>query len=128
MLNTQKFDITTLSETWLKDNPYLLDYVKINGSEVKFRNWERARGGGVGLYIRSDIKYKLRNDTVNTNTDIDHLWLQVTLRNKNSNLLLGIFYSQTLIISPNQYGWTSLMTFYPMHAPGEITQLLFAEI
>ena len=75
MLNTQKFDITTLSETWLKDNPYLLDYVKINGSEVKFRNWERARGGGVGLYIRSDIKYKLRNDTVNTNTDIDHLWL-----------------------------------------------------
>ena len=92
MLNTQKFDIMTLSETWLRDNPHLLDYVKIDGCEVKFRNREHTRGGGVGLYIRSDIKYKLRNDIVNTNTDIEHLWLEVTLRNKNSNLLLGIFY------------------------------------
>ena len=70
----------------------MLDYVKIDGYEVKFRNREHTRGGGVGLYIRSDIKYKLRNDIVNTNTDIEHLWLEVTLRNKNSNLLLGIFY------------------------------------
>ena len=124
MLNTQKFDIMTLSETWLKDNPHLLDYVKIDGYEVKFRNREHTRGGGVGLYIRSDIKYKLRNDILNTNTDIEHLWLEVTLRNKNS----VYFISQTLIISPNQYGWTSLMTFYPMHAPDGATQLLFADI
>ena len=55
MLNTQKFDIMTLSETfyetWLKDNPHLLDYVKIDGYEVKFRNSEDMRGGGVDLYI-----------------------------------------------------------------------------
>ena len=102
----------------------MLDYVKIDGYEVKFRNREHTRGGGVGLYIRSDIKYKLRNDIVNTNTDIEHLWLEVTLRNKNS----VYFISQTLIISPNQYGWTSLMTFYPMHAPDGTTQLLFADI
>ena len=92
MLNTQKFDIMTLSETWLKDNPHLLDYVKLDGYEVKFRNREHTRGGGVDLYIRSDIKYKLRNGIVNANTDIEHLWLEVALRNKNSNLLLGIFY------------------------------------
>ena len=92
MLNTQRFDIITLSETWLKDNPHLLDYVKIDGYEVKFRNREHTRGSGVGLYIRSDIKYKLRNGIVNTNTDIEHLWLEVSLRNKNSNLLFGIFY------------------------------------
>ena len=92
MLNTQKFDIMTLSETWLKYNPHLLDYVKIDGYEVKFRNKEHTRGGGVGLHIRSDIKYILRNNTVNTNTDIEHLWLKVALSNKNSNLLLGIFY------------------------------------
>ena len=82
----------TLSETWLKCNPHLLDYVKIDGYKVKFRNREHTRGSGVGLYIRSDIKYKLRNGIVYTNTDIEHLWLEVSLRNKNSNLLLGIFY------------------------------------
>ena len=92
MLNTQKFVIMTLSETWLKKNPHLLDYVKTDGYEVKFRNREHTEGGGVGLYIRSNIKYKLRNNIANTNTDIEHLCLEVTLRNKNSNLLLGIFY------------------------------------
>ena len=123
MFNTQKFDIMTLSETWLKDNPHLLDHVKIDGYKVKFRNREHTRGGGVGLYIRSDIKYKLRNDIVNTNTGIEHLWVEVTLRNRNS----VYFISQALIISLNQYGWTSMMTFYPMHAP-DGAQLLFAEI
>ena len=70
----------------------MLDYVKIDGYEAKFRNREHTRGGSECLYIRSGIIYKLRNDIVNTNTDIEHLWLKVTLRNKSSNLLLGIFY------------------------------------
>ena len=48
MLNKQKFDTMTLSETWLKDNPHLPDYVKIDGYEVKFRNREHTRGAGVG--------------------------------------------------------------------------------
>ena len=38
MLNTQKFDIIILSETWLNDNPPLRDYVKIDGYEIKLRN------------------------------------------------------------------------------------------
>ena len=129
MLNTQKFDIMTLSETWLKDNPHLWDYVKIDGYEVKFRNREHTRGGGVGLYIRSDIKYKLRNDIVNTNTDIEHLWLERWPWGIKTLIYASVYFiSQTLIISPNQYGWTRLMTFYPMHAPVGITQLLCAEI
>ena len=41
MLNTQKFDITTLSGTWLKDNPHLLDYMKTDGYKVKSRNREQ---------------------------------------------------------------------------------------
>ena len=126
MLNTQKVDIMTLSGTWLKDNPHLLDYVEIDGHEVKFRNREHTRG--VGLYIRSDIKYKLRNDIVNTITDIEHLWIEVTLRLKAVIYSSVYFIRQTLIISPNQYGWTSLMTFYPMHAPDGTNQLLFAKI
>ena len=97
MLNTQEFDITTLSGTWLKDNPHLLDYVKTDGYKVKFRNREHNIGGSVGLYNRSHIKCKLRNYIVSTNTDNEHLWLGVTLRNKDSNLLLGIFYQPNLL-------------------------------
>eukprot|EP00111_Clytia_hemisphaerica_P013088 TCONS_00038423-protein len=32
------FDVITLTETWLKDNPFLLDYVKIDGYEMHFHN------------------------------------------------------------------------------------------
>ena len=49
MLNTQKFDITTLSGIWLKDIPLLLYYVKTDGYNVKFRNREHNIGGSVGL-------------------------------------------------------------------------------
>ena len=106
----------------------MLDYVKIEGYKVKFRNRELTRGGSVDLHIRSDIRYKLRNDIANTNTDIEHLWLEVTLRNENSNLLLGIFYHRNFDNFAKLLCWSNLMIFYSMHAPDGATQLLFPEI
>ena len=52
------FDIITMSETWLKDNPQLLNYVKIPGYSQEFRNRENLRGGGVGAYLKESLKYK----------------------------------------------------------------------
>ena len=42
------FDIVTISETWLKDNPLRLQYVTIPGYSQVFRNRDRFRGGGGG--------------------------------------------------------------------------------
>ena len=39
-INQFPFDIITLSETWLKDNRHLLDYVSIPGYVNLFRNKE----------------------------------------------------------------------------------------
>ena len=58
MLMRTKFDIITLSETWLKNNPLLLNHVTIPGYKNEFNNREGKRGGGVGLYIREGLKYK----------------------------------------------------------------------
>ncbi len=52
------FDIITMSETWLKDNPQLLNYVKIPGYSQEFRNRENLRGGAVGAYLKESLKYK----------------------------------------------------------------------
>ena len=50
MLLTYKFDIITLSETWLQDNKKQLDYVSdLPGYLPKFRNHQGKRGGGVGF-------------------------------------------------------------------------------
>ena len=45
-------DIITLSETWLKDNPLLMEYVAISGFNTEFRSPDTIRGGGIGAYIK----------------------------------------------------------------------------
>jgi len=62
MLKQHQFDIITLSETWLKDNKHLLEYVKLSGYNFSFKNRDNKRGGGVGVYIKDTIEYKVRND------------------------------------------------------------------
>ena len=54
------FDVVTLSETWLKDNPQLLSHVSIPGYANKFRNRDKIKGGGIGAYIKEAFKSVLR--------------------------------------------------------------------
>ena len=71
-INQFPFDIITLSETWLKDNRHLLDYVSIPGYVNLFRNRDIIRGGGVGIYLRDNIKFKLRKDIEKLQPDMEH--------------------------------------------------------
>ena len=69
MINQTKFDIITLSETWLKNDKHLLGYVTLPGSEFAYRNRDEKRGGGVGIFIKDTIeswKYNIRR---NVNSD-----------------------------------------------------------
>ena len=52
MVNESKFDIITLSKTWLKNDRYLLEYVSLPGYKFSYRNRDGKRGGGVGVYIK----------------------------------------------------------------------------
>lgn len=70
-------DIVTLSETWLKDDKNVLNYVNIPGYNVEFRNRDKKRGGGVGMYIKDTIKYQLRKYIVRLDHDLEHLWIEV---------------------------------------------------
>ena len=51
MINENQFDIVTLSETWLRDNKHLLDYIKIPDCKFVYKNREQKRGGKVGAYL-----------------------------------------------------------------------------
>ena len=55
-------NIVALSETWLRDQTQLLDYVSIPGFVTEFRNREGIRRVGVGVYIKENINYKHRRD------------------------------------------------------------------
>ena len=90
MVNESKFDIITLSETWLKNDKHLLEYVSLPGYKFSYRNRDEKRGGGVGAYIEDCITYKIRNDIISLDNSLEHLWVEVKGKNKKSPYLIGV--------------------------------------
>lgn len=101
IVNKYPLDIITLSETWLKDNKDRLEYVSFPCFSKDFRNRDNIKGGGVGAYIRDNIKYKRRKDIENTQPDMEHLWLEIQGKSKHSKLLLGNFYRSEAMHRPS---------------------------
>ena len=64
-INEYRSNVITISETRLKDNPPLLDFVSVPGYSTVFRNRQSIKGGGVGSYIRNDTNFKHRKDIEN---------------------------------------------------------------
>ena len=83
------FHILAMSETWLKDNPHLLEYVNIPGYSSVFRNRDEFRGGDIGVYLRDIIIYKRRTDIEGIEPETEHIWLEIHGKNKDSKMLLG---------------------------------------
>ena len=54
-INSYNFDIITLSETWLKDNPLLLQHVSVPKYQLCYNNRNVCKGGGVDAYIKDSI-------------------------------------------------------------------------
>ena len=82
-INQTNFDVITLSETWLKNNKHLLEYVRLTGYEFVYRNRDEKGGGGVGIYIRDKIEFKVRNDISKLDESIEHVWVEIQGRKKN---------------------------------------------
>jgi len=61
-LNTKgiQIDLIIMQETWAICNP---DLIQIDGYQnVIFKNRVNMRGGGVGIYIKKGLSFKIRND------------------------------------------------------------------
>ena len=86
------FNVVTRSETWLKDNALLLQYVTIPGYSHVFQNRNKVRGGGVGAYLREGIRYKRQINIENTKPNLEHLWLEIPGR----KMLFGVLYRSEL--------------------------------
>ena len=80
-----------------------MQYVQLPGYVTEFRNRENHRGGGVGMYIEDNIRYKRRKDIEDTQPDLENLWIEVSGRNKHRKLLLGVIYRSTKFM--NTQSW-----------------------
>ena len=77
---------------WLKNDKYLLEYVRLSGYEFSYWNRDEKRGGGKGIYIRDTTKFKVRSDISKLDDSIEHLWVEIQEKKKNSTCLIGVFY------------------------------------
>ncbi|KAI4468010.1 endonuclease-reverse transcriptase [Holotrichia oblita] len=75
-LHLHNFSVFCLSETWLSNN---IDSSCLHIDTYTFlRNDRCARGGGVGVYIKKDLTYKL----IICDSSIEQLWVSIQLNRK----------------------------------------------
>ena len=77
MINQTKFDVFSLSDTWLKKDKHLLEYVRLPGYELVYRNRDENHGVSVGIYIKATIEFKVRSDILKLDYSIEHLWVEI---------------------------------------------------
>jgi hypothetical protein len=86
------FDVIIVTETWLtdKDNVdlYLLEGYCVEFNHRKFNK----RGGGIAIYTRNHIKYKLCNDLcISDENFMESLCLELMFHNKLTIKIIGIY-------------------------------------
>ena len=95
MLYSNKFDIITLSETWLKENPGIIERIQIPGYKFKNNDRTEQRGGGVGAYVSEKYTCDHRRDIDIKDTTIEHMWLEV--KGKTNPFLVAVFYQPSSV-------------------------------
>ena len=106
MLAKHKFDIITLSETWLKDNPLLLNHVTIPGYKNEC-NRDGKRGGGMLACILERVcNIKEEDDIMRKDSIMEQLWFQV--KYEKDSFLLAVLYQQVLSWQIKEYGYRNL--------------------
>ena len=80
-----------LTETWLNETDG--DNYNIKGYNFLQRKGKHKNGGGIALYIKEDIKVKIRNDRNDENNTESIQILFVEIQNpKGRNIIIGVVY------------------------------------
>lgn len=84
-IKQNEIDVLTISETWLNEN---IPTANVTIDDYIFVRCDRDyRGGGVGVYIKKNIKYSLFSASTNT---INQIWLAIEA--SNTKLVVGTSY------------------------------------
>lgn len=84
-----EFSIIGISETWLKNNDS--DFYNLNKYTLITCNRESRQGGGVALYIKDDLTYKIRDDLgLNEDNICQSLFTEVNIDNR--KVIIGVIY------------------------------------
>ena len=87
-----KYNFVALTETWLRSEN--ADVYGLEGYNHEYLTRDNRPGGGVSIFIKEEINYKVRDDLSVIEPDIEMLWVEIENKsiNSTSNLLLGVVY------------------------------------
>ena len=87
------FSVVGITETWLQSSSHSVD---IAGYSFIHKHRTEKSGGGVGMYIKSEIEYKLRNDLIPSDQQsFESLFVEIC-RPKEKNIIVGTIYRPLL--------------------------------
>ena len=84
------FSTICLTETWLTSDS---SHSNLDGYAFLANNRSTKRGGGVGMFINSNVSYKQRNDLTIMTESLESLFIEVShFSNINKQCLVGVLY------------------------------------
>ena len=83
------FNVTEVSETKINNDKDCGTNISIPGYNL-FSQPSLHNAGGIGFYIRCEIKFHFRDDLITTTNDFECLWIEV--HNKSSNIVYAVVY------------------------------------
>lgn len=98
IIKNKNYSIMLVSETWLTAS-IESNILKIDDYTL-IRKDRGSRGGGVGMYIKKEIKFT----TLQTSNDIEQLWVRLTVANK--TYLVGVVYR------PPSYDYNAFLNIF----------------
>ena len=86
--NKKKIDVVILSETWLNNTS--IAKVTIPGYDFVGEHRINKKGGGVGILINSELKYKVRDDLKITSEIFENCSIEI--KTNTANIIIGSIY------------------------------------
>ena len=79
------FDVLCVSETWLTDATE--DLINIEGYTFVGKHRKNQRGGGVGIYVRNELKFKIRRDIISDSENCEIIAIEI-VNDKEKNIII----------------------------------------
>ena len=91
ILPDHEFSLIALTETWLKQHN--MDLFPIEGYQVEHSISNIKTGGGISVYIKDSIHYKIREDLNCSDDSLEMLWIEMDNSKKHKkNIIAGCIY------------------------------------
>ncbi len=84
-----EFDVIGVSETWLTDDT--VDNYNIPGYNLYYSNRQEARGGGVAVFVKTELKCKECKNLEFNNSYCNTKFIEIEMADS-KNIIIGVIY------------------------------------